>query len=75
MNRLNDEIQKPDFSGRGLNPMGVGYSLHRIRRLQSFTADNKLAAMIHVDAILDRGNYAAMRNIANQFVVSELVVA
>lgn len=74
MKRLNDEIQKPDFSGRGLNPVGGGYALHRIRRLQSFTADNKPAAMIHVDAILDRGNYAAMKNIAGQFVVSELVV-
>jgi hypothetical protein len=30
--------------------------------------------MIHVDAILDRGNYAAMKNIAGKFVVSELVV-
>lgn len=60
---------------RRVGAVASGYSVARIKRIQSFTAKTRNAAIVHVDAILERGNYARMKNIAGEFVVSEVVVS
>lgn len=62
-------------TGRRVGAVAGGYSVARIKRLGSFSADSRTGAMIHVDAILERGHLAALKNIANQFVVTESVLA
>lgn len=70
------ENQKRLFLGsRRVGAVASNYTMARIKRLQSFTASTRGAALVHVDAILERGNYARMKNVAGEFVVSEVVLA
>jgi hypothetical protein len=70
-------VQKSGLGMGGSRVVSVasGYALHRVRLVQPFTATTRAAADLHVDTILARGNYAAMTNVGNQFVVKELVMA
>jgi hypothetical protein len=70
-----EKIKRSCASSRCVGALAGGYSMARIKRLQSFTAATGAAAIVHVDAILGRGNFAQMKNIAGQFVVSEVVLA
>lgn len=61
--------------GRSVGIVASGYALARIKRMGTYTASSRELALVHVEAILARGNYAAMINVGGQFVVKELVLA
>lgn len=59
---------------RRVGSVAGGYSVGRIKKLGAFTAASHERAMIYVDAILGRGHFAALRNVANSYVVTESVL-
>jgi len=75
MESQSEKIKRSFVGSRCLGAVAGGYSMARIKRVQSFTATTRSAALVHVDAILERGNYARMKNVAGEFVVSEVVLA
>lgn len=75
MESNNEQVQRSAVNGRRVGALAGGYTMARVKRLQSYTAATRAAAIVHVDAILERGNYARMKNVAGSFVVSEVVLA
>lgn len=52
----------------------ASYELHKIKLIRLFPEATREAGVARVDAILDRGNFASMKNIAGKFFVKELVM-
>lgn len=75
MENKSEKVKRLSVSSRCVGALAGGYSMVRIKRVQSFTAQTRGAALVHVDAILERGNYARMKNVAGEFIVSEVVMA
>lgn len=72
---INDSKNQRLFNaGRRVGAVAGSYSVARIKRLGTFTAASRTGAMIHVDAILERGHFASLSNIASDFVVTESVL-
>ncbi|HCS65475.1 MAG TPA: hypothetical protein DIW64_16200 [Cellvibrio sp.] len=75
MESKSEKAKRLSISGRCVGAMAGGYTMARIKRLQSYTATTRAAGMTHVEAILERGNCARMKNVAGSFIVSEVVLA
>lgn len=74
MERLN-EIQKRPFLGAGsIGAMARSHSGIRVVGRKYHTASNRGAAMEIVSNVLSRENAVSMKNVAGEFVITELVM-
>lgn len=69
---LNEKFQKrivhPDRVGLFVG----GCAKPRITSIRQFIRDKRELALIHVEAILSRGNFARITNVAGEYHVTEL---
>lgn len=74
MEKLNEQQKKP-FSGHArIAAVARGDSGTRILGRKFYTAPNRDEAMIIAEGIIFRDNAARLKNIAGQFVITELVM-